>query len=139
MFIIIMAWVNYINLSTASSLNRAKEVGLRKVVGASRGQLIMQFFFEIIIVNLIAIIMSFAIISSVLQLFSQLTGVSIAYPFWTQSWLWFSAEIMFVVGIILSGLYPVLAMSAFKPVTALKNWQATSRNGINLRKVLVLF
>ncbi len=139
MFIIIMAWVNYVNLSTASSLNRAKEVGLRKVVGASRGQLIMQFFFEIIIINLIAIIMSFAIISSVLPLFCQLTGVSIAYPFWTQTSLWFSAGIMFVVGIILSGLYPVLAMSAFKPVTAFKNRQATSRNGINLRKVLVLF
>jgi len=138
MFIIIMAWVNYINLSTASSLNRAKEVGLRKVVGASRQQLIWQFFLEIVIINLIALILAFALISSVLPYFCQLTGVSLEYPFWNQSWLWMATGIMFIAGIVLSGLYPVLAMSSFKPAAAFKS-QNGAVKGISLRKALVLF
>ncbi|MCP4703278.1 MAG: FtsX-like permease family protein, partial [candidate division Zixibacteria bacterium] len=139
MFIIVMAWVNYINLSTASSLTRSKEVGLRKVVGASRGQLIMQFFSEIVVTNIVALIFSYAIISSVLPYFCQLTGVSIEYPFWSQNWLWMASGIMFIAGIILSGLYPVLAMSSFKPSTAFKSQRGSTIKGINLRKALVLF
>lgn len=138
-FIILMAWVNYVNLSTACSLNRAKEVGLRKVAGASRAQLVVQFFFEIVVINLIAIVCSFGLIELSLPLFSQLTGVPMDYSPWTQTWFWFTAAAMFLVGIFLSGLYPVAAMTAFRPVTVLRGKLGNRAGGFNLRKVLVVF
>ena len=87
-FIIIMAWVNYINLSTARSLTRAKEVGLRKVVGASRRQLIMQFFMETILVNTISIILSVLLVSLIMPYFNNLTGMSSEFSIWSQQSTW---------------------------------------------------
>jgi putative ABC transport system permease protein len=138
-FIIVMAWVNYINLSTARALTRAKEVGLRKVVGASRRQLMVQFFFETIIINIIAVLLALVIVELSLPLFGQITGTPSDYSIWTQSWFWITVAVMFVAGVILSGLYPVAALSAFKPVTVLKGKLGSSARGINLRKALVVF
>ena len=86
--VILIAWVNYINLSTAHSLTRAKEVGLRKVVGASRFQLIIQFFFETILVNALAVFLTILLIFIFLPEFSNVTGVPKTYAIWNQNWFW---------------------------------------------------
>ena len=139
LFIIIIAWVNYINLSTARSLTRAKEVGLRKTVGGSRQQIMIQFFFETLILNMISLFSALILIYIALPFFSQLTGVPIEYSIWHQSWFWLVLPILFVTGIIISGLYPIIKLSAYQPVTTLRGKIGTSSRGVNLRKVLVAF
>ncbi len=138
-FIIIIAWVNYINLSTARSLTRAREVGLRKVVGAAKTQLMMQFLVETLILNLVALILSVALLELSRPLFSEITGVPASYPLFNQSWFWLTLGILFVVGVFLSGLYPVMVLSSFKPISALKGKLGSRTKGISLRKVLVIF
>lgn len=138
-FIILMAWVNFVNLSTATSINRAREVGLRKVVGASRRQLVTQFFLEIILTNLIATAVAVGVISIVLPFFNNLTGVPVDYPLFSQSWFWFTAAGMFAAGVFLSGLYPVVALSSFKPASVLKGRMSGTAHGVRLRQGLVIF
>ena len=138
-FIMVMAWVNYVNLSTAFSLNRAKEVGLRKVVGASRRQLMVQFFFEVVIINILSILCAFLLISLSLPFFSELTGVPTNYSIWSQDWFRAGTAVIFIVGVLFSGLYPVIIMSSFRPVTVLKGKLWNSVRGVKLRKALVVF
>lgn len=139
LFIIIMAWVNYINLSTARSLTRAREVGLRKVVGAARRQLTAQFFSEIILINLAAVVIALLLVQSFLPFFSQITGTPADYSIWKAGWFWTAILIMFLVGVFLSGLYPVAVMTSFKPTVVLRGKLGNSARGINLRKILVIF
>ncbi|MFH0736727.1 MAG: ABC transporter permease [bacterium] len=137
--VILIAWVNYINLSTAHSLTRAREVGLRKVVGASRFQLIVQFFFETILVNILAVFLTLLLILIFLPEFSNITGVPNSYTIWNQSWFWLAMVIIFIVGIFLSGLYPILMLSSFKPSVVLKGKLGSSTRGkFSLRKGLVV-
>jgi putative ABC transport system permease protein len=139
LFIILMAWVNYINLSTARSLTRAKEVGLRKAIGGHRGQLMVQFFFEITLINLAAILIAFALVQLFLPFFTQITGTPADYSIWKAGWFWAAVLLMFLVGVFLSGLYPVTVMSSFKPTAVLMGKLGNSARGINLRKILVIF
>ncbi len=138
-FIIVIAWVNYINLSTARSLTRAREVGLRKVVGAARTQLMGQFFIETLLLNFIALILAVGFLELSRPLFSQITGVPLNYLIFDQSWFWISLSVLFIIGVFLSGLYPVIVLSSYKPISALKGKLGNSAKGINLRKALVIF
>jgi putative ABC transport system permease protein len=137
-FIIIMAWVNYVNLSTARSLSRARSVGMRKVVGASRWQLIAQFFLEVVIINLIAIVCAMVLIDLALPYFSGITGVPPDIRPWSQTWFWQTVSVMFFAGLFLSGLYPVVALTSFKPISVLRGKLWKTAGGINLRKALVV-
>jgi putative ABC transport system permease protein len=139
MFIILIAWVNYINLSTARSLDRAKEVGIRKVVGASRRQLMAQLFLETILINLAAVFIALGLVELFMPLFRQVTGTPLNYSIWKESWFPVVIPIIFIVGVFLSGLYPVVAMSSFKPASVLKGKLGNAARGINLRKTLVVF
>jgi len=138
-FIMIMAWVNFVNLSTAGSLRRAREVGMRKVVGASRTQLTVQFFTEIIVTNGIALAVTAAAVTLLLPAFHTMTGLPADLPLWSQTWFPLTLGAMFVVGVFLSGLYPVMALSSFRPSEVLKGRLWTSARGITLRKSLVVF
>lgn len=138
-FIIFMAWINYTNLSTARSLRRAREIGIRKVMGSSRWQLRIQFFMETVLINFFAIFLAFVILQSMLPPFSKLTGIPQNFSIWTQSWFWPAIVLLFVAGVFLSGFYPIMAMSAFEPVKVLKGKVGTSKSEINLRKFLVIF
>ncbi|MBN2280896.1 MAG: ABC transporter permease [Candidatus Marinimicrobia bacterium] len=138
-FIIVMAWVNYINLSTAFSLSRAKEVGIRKVAGASRKLLSIQFFMEVIIINFFAFLLAALLILLLSPLFGNLTNIPKNFSIWSQSSTWITLVIMFVLGVILSGSYPVFAMTSFKPITVLKGKFASSHKGSKLRQILVVF
>ena len=138
-FIIFMAWINYVNLSTSRSLKRAREVGLRKVVGASRFQLIAQFFCETFVVFTLAVLLALLLINVFLPYFSRMTGTPVADSIWKTSWFWMSVLTLFLAGIFLSGAYPVAALSAFSPVEILRGHLGNRPKGMNLRKALVVF
>jgi len=139
LLIIGIAWVNYINLSTARSLTRAKEVGLRKVVGASRSQLMQQFFMETILINLFAVLLTLLLLKFLLPYFSALTGTPLNYSLWHQKWFWPVMVFLLMAGVFLSGFYPVALLSSFRPMQVLKGNPGNSPKGLNLRKVLVVF
>ena len=138
-FIILIAWVNYINLATAKSLERAREVGLRKVMGSQRGQLIRQFLTESLLINLLAVVIAFGIVLLVMPSFAQLTEQPMNLALFTQQGFWMSLGALFLIGSFLSGLYPAFVLSGFKPIATLKGSNYTSSSGAWLRKGLVVF
>ncbi len=137
-FILVVACINYINLSTSRSLARAKETGLRKVIGASRLQLITQFFFETLIINIISILLALALIFFILPYFNKFNHLPDNYSIFQQTWFWLILTAIFFICVILSGIYPALVLSSFKPVSVLKGKFANSAKGIRLRKGLVV-
>ena len=138
-FIVVMAWVNYINLSTARALTRSKEVGLRKVVGASRRHIVTQLFYETLIINLIAVTLAVVLVQIFLPVFSGIAGTPAAFHMWHRPWFWTALSALLLGGIFLSGSYPVAAVSSFKPADVLKGSLRNTPKGMNLRKVLVVF
>jgi putative ABC transport system permease protein len=135
-FILAIAWVNYINLSTARSIRRAKEVGIRKVVGALRPQLIRQFLFESLLINAIAAIVSCIILYFALPYFAELTGKPLSDKIWNTAGYWLLFAAVFIAGTLLSAIYPAFVLSSFKPLTVIKGFAKTS-GGHALRKTLV--
>lgn len=138
-FILIIAWVNYINLATARSFDRANEVGVRKVMGAVRNQLIGQFLSESFLVNLFAAFISLAVVWLAWPLLSELAGRNIPTNYLLQPDFWIAVLLLFTVGSALSGFYPAVILSGFKPVTVLKGKVMRSGHGNILRKSLVVF
>ncbi len=139
LFILIIAWVNYVNLATARSFKRANEVGVRKVVGAFRGQLIGQFLTESFILNVIAAVLAIVLVRVSWSSFSALTGWNIPIDFLFQQEFWLLVLGLFFVGAVLSGFYPAIILSSFKPVAVLKGKIMRSASGNFLRKALVIF
>jgi putative ABC transport system permease protein len=137
-FIILIAWVNYINLTTSRSMERAREVGVRKVVGAVRWNLIKQFYTESAIINFVGLIIALILMQLLKSGFSNLTGVPVDYRFWSQAWFLIFILGTYIVGTFVTGMYPVFVLSSFKPVQVLKGKLVTATRGINLRKVLVV-
>jgi putative ABC transport system permease protein len=143
-FVLVIAWINYVNLSTAKSMDRAKEVGMRKVSGATRNQLIVQFFIDAMLINAIAVLLSAGLVTMLLPAFEQLTGSPITrILIFTKGLLnpsfWIPPIVTVLAGIIAVGLYPSLLLSSFKPVLVLKGKFTKSATGIFLRKGLVGF
>ena len=133
--ILLIACFNFVNLSTARSLNRSKEIGLRKVVGAARYQLIQQFLGESILFTLIAGICSVIMVYLFLPLFNSFAGID-AKP--DQKLMLLYPLFIFSVGIF-SGLYPAFLISSFKPVRSLKGLIRHSVSDLFFRKGLVIF
>jgi len=138
-FILIIAWVNYINLSTAKSLDRAREIGVRKVLGSYKTQLISQFLIESLVLNLLAALLAVLLIVILVPQFNALTGQNISFALLFNYQFWISLIIIFSIGAVLSGIYPAFIMSSFKPVSVLKGKQSSSIGGNLLRRVLVVF
>ncbi len=137
-FILLIACINFMNLATARSAKRAKEVGVRKVVGALRSTLIAQFVGEAIMLTFISIIIAIVLTGLSLPAFNQLTGKQLSLPFY-QSSFWFIILCLMVITGFVAGSYPALFLSSLKPVRVLKgslkfNWSATF-----FRKALVVF
>lgn len=139
LFILIIAWVNYINLATAKSFDRANEVGVRKVMGAQKDQLMKQFLSEAFLVNLLAAMISVLVVRLVWPYFSELSGRNIPLGFMMQQDFWLLLGALFFAGTILSGFYPSIVLSSFKPVSVLKGKVFHSAQGNLLRKSLVVF
>ncbi|PSR55076.1 hypothetical protein AHMF7605_16985 [Adhaeribacter arboris] len=138
LFIILLACINFMNLATARSQNRSKEVGVRKVIGASRSQLIRQFLSESLILSGLALVLAIAIVYLALNLFNQLSGKYIQINFLSNPSLWLGLlSLTFFAGIV-AGLYPAFYLSGFRPVQVLKGRFGGSTNGATLRKGLVV-
>ncbi|MCD6329074.1 MAG: ABC transporter permease [Candidatus Cloacimonetes bacterium] len=138
-FILVIAWVNYINLSTSKAMERAREVGVRKVAGANKRELIRQFLTESYVVNLIAIVISLVLVALLLPSFRNLVGTNITISYLFSSGLWVWIALFFVCGSFLSGLYPAFVLSSYKPIKVLKGSFFSTASGNLLRKVLVVF
>lgn len=138
LFILIIAWVNYINLSTARAIDRAKEVGLRKVIGAYKMQLIAQFLMEAMLVNFLAAMLALLISELSLPFFHQLIGKEIIPHVWNYLPFLQSLLLFFFIGTLVSGFYPAQVLSGFKPVAVLKGKFRNSKSGTVLRKSLVV-
>ncbi|HYJ64431.1 MAG TPA: ABC transporter permease, partial [Parafilimonas sp.] len=137
-FIICIAWINFINLATARSVERAKEVGVRKVLGALRTTLIRQFLTESFILNLISLAFSLIIFFTLLHPFDAFTGRSNYTGVALTSDYWLIFFVLFIGGTILSGLYPAFVLSGFKPVLVLKGAFKNTTSGLLLRKSLIV-
>ena len=137
--ILLIACCNFINLSTARSLNRSKEIGLRKVVGAMRRQLVVQFLSESFLYSLIAGILAIGIVMLTLPWFNTFTGKSLPANFFVIPGLaWIYTAVVLGAGLI-AGAYPALLMSSFAPITSLKGAIRHGWQDIFLRKGLVIF
>ena len=137
-FVLIIAWINYVNLSTARAIERAREVGVRKVVGAVKGHLVGQFLIEAALVNFLAILLAFGLIMLSLPWFNALSGLSLDISYLLRPWFIATLVGLWLVGTILSGFYPAWVLSSFRPVTVLKGSLKSSSKGILLRKGLVV-
>ncbi len=143
-FILIMAWVNYVNLTTSRALQRAKEVGLRKVIGASRAQLISQFMLESFVLNMLALAFSLTLIQTLQAGFVSLIDEELvfgeflsAFQWGVPVWAWLI--IMVIVGAFTSGIYPSFVLSKYKPSETLKGDFSKGKQGFWMRKGLVVF
>lgn len=140
LFLLIIACVNFINLATAQAVNRSKEVGIRKVMGSNRTQLVFQFISETLIITLFAVVLAVGLAEVTLPLLNQLLKIQLSPAFIADPVL-----LLFLLSVtlgvtFLAGFYPALVLSGFNPITALKNKVATGRKtGLSLRHVLVVF
>lgn len=138
LFILLIACINFINLTTARSADRAKEVGIRKVVGAGKGQLARQFIGESVILCVIAFIISIGLAAILIPSFNNLSGKEISAGIFAHpSYIGLLFLVSLLIGWI-AGLYPALVLSSFNPVSILKGRFATGSRGSVLRKVLVV-
>ncbi|MCB9265812.1 MAG: ABC transporter permease [Lewinellaceae bacterium] len=138
-FILLIAWVNYVNLATARSLERAREVGLRKVLGAGRRQLIGQFLLESFILNLTAFVLALGLVQLALPLFNSLLGQKLAFTLAGRPQFWAVALAVFAGGTLVAGLYPAFVLSGFRPLTVLRGQLKNASEGMLLRKGLIVF
>lgn len=139
LLVIIIAIVNYINLSTAKSLDRAKEVGIRKVVGSSTGQLRVRFFIESLLINIFAGVLSLGLIGTLFGNFKQLAGLPLTMEIFTDTTFWAAFSLLLIISIVLSGSFPAFILSSFKTLSVLKGKFTHSAGGVVLRKALVIF
>ncbi len=135
--ILILSWLNYINLATTKSLERAKEVGIRKVAGAQRTQIIIQSLTESIVLNILAICIALLLVVVSISTYNNLTGAELVLQM--ETFIQLLPILGFIIlGVVLAGLYPALLLSSYNPSKALKGKIRTSANGLNIRKGLII-
>lgn len=135
-FILIIAWINYLNLTTAKSVERAKEIGIRKVVGSSRKQLMGQFMAESFVINLLAAVLALTLSQLLMPAFYTLTQGHVTTAFRLE--VGAAVVGLFVVGTLLSGFYPAWVLSSYQPLRVLRGSVKSSKRGVLLRKGLVI-
>ena len=138
LLILAVAIINYVNLATAKSAGRAREVGVKKVSGASRKGLILQFIGESLIITAVAVIISVLLVYILIPSFSNLTGKTIAFSLLSGNTLLFLLGLIFVVGLS-AGFYPAFVLASFDPVGVLKGTLSPGSMSKRLRSILVVF
>jgi predicted permease len=136
--ILLIACINFMNLTTARSARRAKEVGLRKVVGARRGEVMKQFFGESLLLTLISLVVSLFFVQLLMPGFRILTGKPLSMAGFTGFGIFLGVLAITLVTGLLSGIYPALVLSAFKPVKILNGVKEGGKRGSFFRKILVV-
>ncbi|MDQ2752362.1 MAG: FtsX-like permease family protein, partial [Bacteroidota bacterium] len=135
--ILLIACINYVNLSTARSMLRSKEVSLRKIVGAAKWQLFLQFIIETILLFVFAIIISLILVYVLLPLFNQISGKNIVINF-ADYHIWIIVLSSVLGTLVLSSIYPAILLSSFEPVKALKGKMSARISSALFRKILVV-
>jgi ABC-type antimicrobial peptide transport system permease subunit/AraC-like DNA-binding protein len=138
-FILLIACVNFVNLSTAQAVNRAKEVGVRKVLGSNKSQLQTQFLVETFLIVISAVLFAAVITVIALPYVSKLLELSLSFNIFTNPAIIFFLLTVTIVVTALAGFYPSIVLSRFSPVNALKSKITSNTNGISLRRGLVVF
>ncbi|RPH34149.1 MAG: ABC transporter permease [Bacteroidales bacterium] len=136
-FILVIACINYINLATAIASKRMREVGLKKVIGATKFELILQFLLEAFIQTIIAMIFAIVAIELLLPTFIELTGKEISWNYFDIINLMFMLGLIVIITII-SGAYPAFYTSSFQPTSVFRGASESGRSKITLRKILVI-
>ncbi len=137
--ILLIACINYINLSTAKAIDRSREVGIRKVSGASSMQLLLQFLFESFVITGISLLLGLVLVIFAVNLLPQLLGNSFSIGLLFNSSLVLQIALVFIGAVLFSGTYPALLLSNLKPVSVLKGRYNFSKTGVVLRKGMVAF
>ncbi|MEO1049255.1 MAG: ABC transporter permease [Bacteroidota bacterium] len=138
-FIILLACINFINLSTARSMYRAKEVGLRKMAGSTRRAVILQFMTESLVLTLIAFVIGAVFVDLALPAFNVIMNKQYQFnSLLTHSMLFMASALVLLVS-VLSGYYPALVLSRYQPLEVLKGKLQTGQKGVRLRRILVVF
>ncbi len=137
-FILCIACINFMNLTTARSVKRAKEIGIRKVVGAVRPALIRQFLGEAVLLSFFSVILALGMVILVLPAFNHMTGKEISFPYGSSAF-WGSLAVLTLVTGMISGSYPALFLSSFQPIRVLKGTLTFSPSATWFRKGLVVF
>ncbi len=136
-FVLMLACINFINLSTARSEKRAKEVGIRKAIGSLKGQLVKQFLSESFLVVFLSFIISVVLVVLSLSWFNEIADKKMSLPF-GNIWFWLIAVVFIILTGFMAGLYPAFYLSSFKPIKVLKGVFRTGRFAAAPRKVLVV-
>lgn len=138
-FILVMAWINYINLATAQASQRTREIGVRKTIGASKAQLIGQFLTESVLINLLGSSIALFLANSLVPVLNHVTGKEIEFTLIKDSlfWVYFLGAV--ILGSVVSGFYPAFVLSAFNPVNIFSSNDLSQNRKFTLRKGLIVF
>lgn len=139
LLILIIAWVNYINLSTVQALKRAREAGVRKVLGASKAHVAAQFLRETFVVTIISFLLALLLTQLLQPLFNSFTGKSLSLASLSQGWFWLGVAALILAGTLLAGGYVAFVLSSFKPINILKGQSQGIVRGNLFRKGMVVF
>ncbi|SEM56672.1 putative ABC transport system permease protein [Mucilaginibacter gossypiicola] len=134
--ILLIACINYINLSTARSMLRSKEVSVRKIIGAERSQLFMQFIIETVLCFSIAMVLAFTLIYAVMPVYNSISGKQMHFDLFNSN-VWQVIALTIIATLVASSIYPAMLLSSFKPISALKGKVAGAGNA-TFRKILVV-
>lgn len=137
--ILVITWINFVNMATARSMGRAKEIGIRKVAGAKRKQLITQFLLESVIINVIAVFLSFLFLEIFVSYFRGMVSYPYSISFVSDAGFWLLLTFILAAGIFLSGLYPAFMLSSIKQAVVISGKFQHSSKGAYIRKGLVVW
>lgn len=138
-FILFLACINFINLSTARSVERAKEVGIRKTFGSEKKALVGQFLIESVFVSLLSMLLAFVLIILMIPAFNTISGKELTVSYFLQpTWIFLLIAFVLITGLV-AGLYPAFVLSSFNPIMVLKGRFKSNRHGLILRNGLVVF
>ncbi len=139
LFVLFIACINYMNLTTAKAATRSKEIGVRKASGAHRGQLIRQFLLESVLISLASFLLAICMVNLLLPAFNQFTDKELSLGFHTDNRIWFYTILAALLTGILSGSYPAFVLSGFNPLLLIKGIKLRNKNDLSLRRGLVIF
>jgi putative ABC transport system permease protein len=139
LFVLVIAGINYMNLSTARASNRTKEIGVRKSIGAERGNLVYQFLFEALLVTSLSFMLALVVVNIILPSFNQFINRELSLGFGTDYRIWLMVISATALIALLAGSYPAFLLSGFKPVLLLKGLKISHTGSLSLRKGLVVF
>ena len=139
LFVLFIACINYMNLTTAKASSRSKEIGIRKTSGAYRNQLIRQFMLESVLISLVSFLLAICMVNLLLPAFNQFTNKQLTLGYHTDYRIWMYAILAAIITGVVSGSYPAFILSGFNPILLIKGVRLQSKNDLSLRKGLVIF